>query len=94
MAAPDPETGGFVGVLVGAATSLIASAIAGAKYVSNRLDKKADKHVVNTELQTIKAELHIQRTHIGKIFDQQRQDGQLAEQRHRELMMHMLKKEG
>jgi hypothetical protein len=56
------------------------------KYIEARIDKKADKHVVNNQLQEIKNEQAVQRGHIGKVFDQMRENEQRAQDRHERLM--------
>jgi hypothetical protein len=83
---------------VGLWTRIAAAALSGLgllfgyqKWINARLDKKADKHYVNNELQRMNNEIGVQRGHIGKIFDQMRENEQRAEDRHRELMMQLLK---
>ena len=79
---------------IGSVIALVGLCFGAWRWLDSKFEKKADKHAVNSQLQEVKNELSLQRSHIGKIFDQQREDGQLAEQRHRELMMHMMKREG
>lgn len=66
-------------------------------------NKKADKHTVADQLQEIKNEQHIHRTYFKDVFekledharrdeDHFRQVETAAEERHRELMMHLLEK--
>jgi hypothetical protein len=84
-----------MGVLeIGSAVALVGLCFAGWRWLDAKFERKADKHDVHNKLQELKTELHLQRGHVSKIFDQQREDGQLAEVRHRELMMHLLKDGG
>lgn len=56
------------------------------KYMDARFDKKADKHAVNNQVQEVKAEQAVLRGHIGKVFDQIRENEQRAQDRHERLM--------
>lgn len=55
-------------------------------------DKKADKHTVNNQLNELKLELGVQRGHVGKIFEQMRDMEKVSEERHRELLMHLVER--
>lgn len=63
-----------------------------AEKLTERFDTKADKHTVNNHVHRIDLELGVQRKTQAKIFDQIRQSEQRAEDRHRELMMILVKK--
>lgn len=82
---------GVLAKLAAAAASLFATAFGYHKWMDGKLAKKADKHTVNNELHAVKTEIGVHREHIGKIFDQLRENEQRAEDRHRELVMHLLK---
>jgi hypothetical protein len=86
MATPDPESFSLLAKVI-TAGGVVATPIV---WLWTKLDKKADKHAVATQLQTVTAELAVQRGHIGKIFDQMTDAERIAEARHRELMMHLL----
>ena len=88
MASPDPESFGILAKVV-AAGSAVATPIV---WLWTRLDKKADKHTVNSQFQAVQNELATQRGHIGHIFDQMRDDRNAAEARHREVLMHLLER--
>lgn len=96
MATPDPE--GFsmlTKVAAGAAAVItpLAGMAAGAyKWIDHRFDKKADKEMVKDGFDALNNEMTIQRGNIGKLFDKIGDESQINEQRHRELMMHLLDK--
>lgn len=86
MSAPDPEGMSLLTKALAAGTPIV-----GAVWAFFKLwDKKADKHTVNNQLQEVKNEQGLQRTNIGKIFDQMRDMEKVAEERHRELMMYIM----
>lgn len=88
MSSPDPEG-------IGLATKVIGAIVAVGTPITwlwAKLDKKADKHAVAEQFQTMTNELTVQRGHIGKIFEQMRDMEQVSEERHRELMMHLLER--
>jgi hypothetical protein len=88
MATPDPESFSLLAKVI-TAGGVVATPIV---WLWTKLDKKADKHAVATQLQTVTTELAVQRGHIAKIFDQMTRRWSKASQeaRHRELMMHLL----
>ena len=88
MSAPDPEGMTMLAKVLGAA-SVVAVPIWGFVKLWN---KKADKREVAEQFQGVKDELSIQRGHIGKVFDQMRDMEKVSEDRHRELMMHLLER--
>lgn len=90
MDAPDPEGMSLLAKLIAAGTPL-AGAVWGILKLWN---KKADKHAVANQFQTVNNELGVQRTHIGKIFDQMRDMEKVSEERHRELLMHLVERKG
>lgn len=56
------------------------------KWLTGRLDKKADKLAVNDSLQGFSSEIGILRGTQAKIFDQIRENEQRAQDRHERLM--------
>jgi len=58
------------------------------KYMDGRLSRKADKE----DIAEIKEELSIQRGHISKVFDRLNEAEGKNEERHRELLMHLLER--
>lgn len=60
-------------------------------WLDNRFAKK---HSVATQFQDVKNELAIHRTHIGKVFDKIGEAESKNEERHRELLMHLIEKKG
>lgn len=92
MATPDPESAGLVAKVVGGLVAIAAPIFGVWAYLEKRLDKKADKSHVATQFQDVKNELTIQRGHIGKVFDKLAEADAKNEERHRELLMHMLER--
>lgn len=90
MDAPDPEGVSILTKAVIAATPLVAAAWGFVKL----WDKKADKHAVNNAVNEVKLELGVQRGHIGQIFQQMRDMEKVSEERHRELLMHLVERKG
>lgn len=91
MAAPDPEGIGLLAKVIGAAAA-IGVPIGGAyKWLDSRLDKKADKSEVEKQFTALNAEMTTQRGNVGKIFDQMKESDRIAEERHRELLMHLIR---
>ena len=86
MSSPDPESFSLLGKVIGA-FAVVAAPVG---WLWTKLDKKADKHSVNTQFQAVQNEIATQRTNIGKIFDQMRDDRNAADARHREVLMHLL----
>jgi hypothetical protein len=86
MATPDPEGFSLLAKVI-TAGGVVATPIV---WLWTKLDKKADKHAVATQLQTVTTELAVQRGHIAKIFDKLAEAESRNEVRHRELLMHML----
>ncbi len=88
MAAPDPEGMSLFAKVV--ATGAALAPLGGFWiWLDNRFAKK---HTVTSQLQAVTGELATQRGHIGKIFEQMRDMEKVSEERHRELMMHLLEK--
>jgi hypothetical protein len=85
---------GFWKWLATTITSTVVGIFGYHKYIEGKIEKKADRHVVNNQLQEIKNEQATQRGHIGKIFDQMRDAEKASEERHRELLMHLIEKKG
>ena len=86
MATPDPEGFSLLAKVVAAGTAILAPV----GWFWTRLDKKADKQTVNKQFEAVANELATQRGHIAHIFDQMREDRSAAEERHREVLMHLL----
>lgn len=82
MSTPDPEGIGLAAKVIGAIMA-VGTPIA---WLWAKLDKKADKHTVNTQFQAVNNELHILRSTQGKIFDQVRENEQRAQDRHDKLL--------
>lgn len=87
MSAPDPEGFGLLAKVIAAGTALAAPV----GWLYTKLDKKADKHTVNTQFQTVTNELGTLRSTQAKIFDQMREAEQRAVDRHERLMDRLLK---
>ena len=56
------------------------------KYIEAKINGKADKVEVASDLADLKEELSVQRTNVAKIFDQIRDNEQRAQDRHERLM--------
>jgi len=90
VASPDPEGFSIAAKVIGALAA-IGLPIGGVyAWLERRFDKKADKHIVNSQFQAVQNELGTLRGTQAKIFDQMREDRGAAEQRHREVLMHLL----
>lgn len=92
MDAPDPESFSLLAKVVAAGVAFIAPVWGARTWLEKRFDKKADKHVVTSQLQAVTSELATQRGHIGKLFDKLAESEQRGEERHREILMHLLEK--
>lgn len=90
MDAPDPESFSLLTKVIGAAVFIIGPVLGARTWLDRKFDKKADKHAVASQFQAVTSELSTQRGHIGKIFDQMRDNEQKSEERHREILMHLL----
>lgn len=88
MATPDPESFGLLGKVLGAATAVLVPVWGFVKL----WDKKADKSAVKAGFEEVREELTRQRDVQAKIFDHIRESDQKGEERHRELLMHLVKK--
>jgi hypothetical protein len=90
MSAPDPESLGLIEKGVGIAVALL-----GATWGFLKVwDKKLDKHTYRGDQQAIAAKFEVHRRDIAKIFDVLRAQEEKAEDRHRELLMHLLENKG
>jgi hypothetical protein len=89
MSAPDPEGMGLLAAVSAAAAAILAPAFGAWAWIDRRFAKK---HSVADEFQTVWNEIATQRAHIGKIFDQMRDNEQKSEERHREILMHLLER--
>ena len=90
MTAPDPDGIGLLGKLVGAAAAVLAPIGGAWLWIDNRFAKK---HTLNSAIEDVKTELGVQRGHIAKIFDQMHDAETKSESRHRELLMHLLRRD-
>lgn len=91
MSAPDPEGIGLLAKFLGACAAIGVPIGAGWKYhkhLEEKLDRKADKET----LEGIQGELSTQRQRIVEVFEQIRGNESKSEQRHRELLMHLLER--
>jgi hypothetical protein len=66
MPTPDPEGFSLLAKVI-TAGGVVATPIV---WLWTKLDKKADKHAVANQFQVVTNELAVQRSHIGKIFDE------------------------
>lgn len=90
MAAPDPEGVGLLAKVIAAGAAVVVPIWGARTWLEKKFEKKADKHSVANQFQSVTLELTTQRGHIAKIFDQMRDDRSAAEMRHREVLMHLL----
>jgi hypothetical protein len=88
MATPDPEGFSLLGKVL-TAGGVVATPII---WLWTKLDKKADKHTVNNQLQEVKNDIFSVKQTQAKIFDHLRDDRADAEKRHREVLMHLLER--
>lgn len=82
MAAPDPESFGLLGKVL-AAGAVVAAPIT---WLWTKLDKKADKHAVNNQIQDVKNEQAVQRSHIATLFEKLEQHSRRDEELARAIM--------
>lgn len=94
MPSPDPEGIGLLAKVAGAAVAIVGPVWGVRTWLDRRFEKKADKTTVKASVDEIKLELGVQRGHIGKLFDVIRESDQKSEERHRELLMHMVRHNG
>lgn len=80
--AADPESFSLLTVLGGAAATVATPIV----WLWQKLDKKADKHAVNNQMQEVKTEFALHRSYFAKCFDQMREMDQKAADRHAELL--------
>lgn len=85
MSAPDPESFGLLAKVI-TAGGVVATPIV---WLWTKLDKKADKHTVNNQLQEVKNEAALQRGHIAKLFDKLEEHARRDEETHREMLKTM-----
>lgn len=88
MDAPDPEGVSILAKVIAACAPFAAMLWGFVKL----WDKKADKNAVNNAINELKLELGVQRGHIGSIFVQMRDMEKVSEERHRELLMHLVER--
>lgn len=91
MATPDPEGVSLLAKVIGAAAAIVVPIGGAYKWLDSRFDKKADKSEVDKQFSALNAEMTTQRGNVGKIFDQMKESDRIAEERHRELLMHLIR---
>ena len=82
MAAPDPESFGLLGKVVGA-FAVVAAPIG---WLWTKLDKKADKHTVNNQLQEVKTEQGLHRQYFANVFEKMETHARRDEELFREVL--------
>ena len=82
MAAPDPESFGLLGKVIGA-FAVVAAPVG---WLWTKLDKKADKHAVANSFQKVENEMAVHRGYFKDVFNQMRENEQRAQDRHERLM--------
>lgn len=87
---PSPDE--FWQWLVGGIASAAGGMFGYHKYVDNRIEKKADKTEMREGFTEIREEMARSRDVQAKLFDQQRESDQKSEERHRELLMHLVQR--
>lgn len=92
MSAPDPEGFSMLTKIVAAGAAIIAPVAAVYKWADYRLDKKADKDVVKMAFDLLNSEMNTQRGNTAKLFDKIAEESKIGEERHRELLMHIISK--
>ena len=92
MATPDPEGFSMLTRILAAGAAVIAPVAGAYKWVDYRLDKKADKEAVRAAYESLNNEMTVQRGNIGKLFDKVADESKVGEERHREILMHLLSK--
>lgn len=89
MATPDPEGFSLLAKVVAAGAAVVAPIGGLFLWIENRYAKK---HSVNSAVNDLKMELGVQRGHIAKLFDKIAESETKHEERHRELLMHLLER--
>ena len=84
--APDPESMSLLAKVLAAATAVIVPIWGVRTWLEKRFDKKADKHWVANQFQSVADELAHQRETQAKLFDQVRENEQRAQDRHERLL--------
>ena len=90
--AADPDSLSWVAKVAGGLAAVVVPVLGARSWVDRRFEKKADKEAVAEQFQTVTTELTIQRGHIAKVFDKLGEAEAKNEERHRELLMHLLEK--
>lgn len=86
MGAPDPESMSTFAKVMAAGAAIFTPVAALWTYVDRRFSKKADKEHVDSEFAKVHRELETGRQTMAKIFDQNRENEQRAQDRHERLM--------
>jgi hypothetical protein len=92
MAAPDPESLGLLGKVIAAGAAVVVPIWGARTWFERRMARKADKEAVEKIEGGIKDELTIHRGYFKDVFNQIRESDNKSEERHRELLMHLVKK--
>jgi uncharacterized membrane protein YccC len=92
MAAPDPESLGLLGKVIAAGAAVVVPIWWARTWFERRMARKADKDAVEKIEGGIKDELTIHRGYFKDVFNQIRESDNKSEERHRELLMHLVKK--
>ena len=92
MSAPDPEGFSLLTKIAAAAAAIVTPIYTAYKFIDYRLDKKADKDVVQASFTDLKGELTLQREDIGRLSSKIDEGEKVSEERHRELLMHLLER--
>lgn len=88
MSSPDPESLSLLAKVVAAGTAVAAPIT----WIYTQLGKKADKVEVEKGFKALTTELATQRERQADIFQEISKNESKNEQRHRELLMHLLER--
>jgi hypothetical protein len=92
MDAPDPEGMSLLAKVVAAAVAFVVPVWGARSWLEKRFALKVDKHSYKNDQQTLSSTLEVYRVDISRIRDVLRDQDAVAEQRHRELLMHLLER--
>ena len=87
-----PRPDDFWQWLVGGVASAAGGLFGYHKYVDGRIEKMADKKSMDKLESDIQTELTIHRSYFKDVFNQIRESDQKSEERHRELLMHLVQR--
>lgn len=86
---PDPADVSMAIKVIGVLSAVIVPSWAGWNWLDRRF---ARKHQVANDLQVISNEIAVHRGYFKDVFQQMRDMEKLSEARHRELLMHIMRK--